>query len=153
MLFNPTQEQVRRFFCGVYAKSQAGEPLQAIETLAALWIAEHPEYHADLADVEAAIARSYDASRDGRSNPFLHLSMHLSISEQCSIDQPAGIRQAVELLASRMDSLHEAHHEVMDCLQDMLWQSQTNQRPPDAAAYVQAVQQRATRRLGQNLPR
>ncbi|PAT32464.1 hypothetical protein CLI92_09760 [Vandammella animalimorsus] len=152
-MFNPTQEQVRRFFCGVYAKSQAGEPLQAIETLAALWIAEHPEYHADLADVEAAIARSYDASRDGRSNPFLHLSMHLSISEQCSIDQPAGIRQAVELLASRMDSLHEAHHEVMDCLQDMLWQSQTNQRPPDAAAYVQAVQQRATRRLGQNLPR
>ncbi|RMX18635.1 DUF1841 family protein [Vandammella animalimorsus] len=152
-MFNPTQEQVRRFFCGVYAKSQAGEPLQAIETLAALWIAEHPEYHADLADVEAAIARSYDASRDGRSNPFLHLSMHLSISEQCSIDQPAGIRQAVELLASRMDSLHEAHHEVMDCLQDMLWQSQTSQRPPDAAAYVQAVQQRATRRLGQNLPR
>lgn len=153
MLFNPTQEQVRRFFCGVYAKSQAGEPLEAIETLAALWIAEHPEYHADLADVEAAIARSYDVARDGRSNPFLHLSMHLSISEQCSIDQPAGIRQAVELLASRMDSLHEAHHEVMDCLQDMLWQSQVSRLPPDAAAYVQAVQRRATRRLGQNLSR
>jgi hypothetical protein len=30
----------------------------------------------------------------------LHLSMHLSISEQCSIDQPRGIRQAVELLAA-----------------------------------------------------
>ena len=44
---------------------------------------------------------------DGRTNPFLHLSMHLSISEQCSIDQPAGIRQAVELLVARRDSLHE----------------------------------------------
>ncbi|RMW99165.1 DUF1841 family protein [Allofranklinella schreckenbergeri] len=145
-MFAPTQEDVRRFFCGVYAKAQAGEPMQAIETLASLWIAEHPEYHADLADVQAALERQYDASDNGRGNPFLHLSMHLSISEQCSIDQPAGIRQAVELLANRLDSLHQAHHEVMQCLQDMLWQSQVHQRPPDGAAYVEAVQRRATRR-------
>lgn len=144
-MFQPSQEEVRRFFCSVYAKAQAGAPMEAIETLASLWIAEHPEYHADLADADAAVARHYDASADGRSNPFLHLSMHLSISEQCSIDQPAGIRQAVELLASRLDSLHEAHHAVMECLQEMLWQSQVNQRPPDGAAYVEAVQRRATR--------
>ncbi len=37
--------------------------------------------------------------------------MHLSISEQCSIDQPRGIRQAVELLSKRLDGgLHDAHH-------------------------------------------
>ena len=96
--------------------------------------------------MQAALERQYDASANGRGNPFLHLSMHLSISEQCSIDQPAGIRQAVELLANRLDSLHQAHHEVMQCLQDMLWQSQVHQRPPDGAAYVEAVQRRATRR-------
>ncbi|RMX04989.1 DUF1841 family protein [Corticibacter populi] len=144
-MFAPSQEDVRRFFCSVHAKAQAGAPMEAIETLASLWIAEHPEYHADLADVEAAVARNYDASRDGRSNPFLHLSMHLSISEQCSIDQPPGIRQAVELLTNRLDSLHEAHHAAMECLQDMLWQSQVNQRPPDGASYVACVQRRATR--------
>lgn len=145
-MFNPSQEDVRRFFCAVYAKSRAGEPMEAIETLASLWIEEHPEYHADLADVETAVARQYDASVDGRSNPFLHLSMHLSISEQCSIDQPRGIRQAVELLAARLDSLHEAHHAVMDCLQAMLWDSQQNQQPPDGNAYVACVQRKATRR-------
>lgn len=96
--------------------------------------------------MQAALERQYDASANGRGNPFLHLSMHLSISEQCSIDQPAGIRQAVELLANRLDSLHQAHHEVMQCLQDMLWQSQVHQRPPDGATYVEAVQRRATRR-------
>lgn len=144
-MFNPSQEDVRRFFCAVYAKSVAGEPMEAIETLSSLWIEEHPEYHADLADVEAALAKQYDASRDGRSNPFLHLSMHLSISEQCSIDQPRGIRQAVELLAAKRDSLHEAHHEVMECLQEMLWNSQQNNTPPDGAAYVANVQRRATR--------
>lgn len=144
-MFNPSQEDVRRFFCSVYAKSVSAEPMEAIETLASLWIEEHPQYHADLADVEAAIAKEYDVSRDGKSNPFLHLSMHLSISEQCSIDQPRGIRQAVELLAAKRESLHEAHHEVMECLQEMLWNSQQNNVPPDGAAYIASVQRRATR--------
>ena len=49
-MFNPTQADVRRFFCAAHAKQQAGGPMEAIETLAGLWIAEHPEYHADLAD-------------------------------------------------------------------------------------------------------
>jgi hypothetical protein len=71
--------------------------------------------------------------------------MHLSISEQCSIDQPRGIRQAVELLAKRLDSLHDAHHAAMECLGQMLWDSQRSGRPPDGEAYVAAVQRHATR--------
>ena len=142
-MFHPSQADVRRFFCAVHAKTQAGAPMEAIETLASLWIAEHPEYHTDLSDVDAALARNYDATPD-KTNPFLHLSMHLSISEQCSIDQPRGIRQAVELLARRRNSLHDAHHEVMDALGQMLWESQRSGRPPDGAAYVDAVQRRAT---------
>ena len=123
-MFHPSQADVRRFFCAVHAKTQAGAPMEAIETLASLWIAEHPEYHTDLSDVDAALARNYDATPD-KTNPFLHLSMHLSISEQCSIDQPRGIRQAVELLAKRLDDgLHDAHHATMECLGEMLWSSQ-----------------------------
>ncbi len=115
-----------------------------METLAAGWMDEHPEYQADLADVDAALAASYTVE-DGRSNPFLHLSMHLSISEQCSIDQPSGIRQAVELLAARRGELHAAHHEVMECLGEMIWESQRSGRPPDGHAYLDAVRRRATR--------
>ncbi len=136
---------MRRFFCEVYAKAQRGEALDALQTLASQWIGEHPEYHADLADADAAVARDYPAD-GGRTNPFLHLSMHLSISEQCSIDQPRGIRQAVELLAARMDSLHEAHHATMECLGRMLWESQRSGRPPDGAAYIDCVQRSATQR-------
>ena len=143
-MFSPSQDDVRRFFCSVHDKSQRQAPLEAIETLASQWIAEHPEYHADLADAEAAVARLYDAGA-GATNPFLHLSMHLSISEQCSIDQPRGIRQAVELLTARRDSLHDAHHAAMECLGQMLWESQRAGRPPDGDAYVACVQRRATR--------
>ena len=143
-MFNPSQEDVRRFFCAAHAKQKNNQPMEAIETLATLWIEEHPEYHAELSDVDAAIKRNYDETPD-RTNPFLHLSMHLSISEQCSIDQPRGIRQAVELLAKRLDSLHDAHHAAMDCLGTMLWEAQRSGRPPDGEAYVAAVQRRATR--------
>ncbi|MGI9134806.1 MAG: DUF1841 family protein, partial [Rhodoferax sp.] len=69
----------------------------------------------------------------------------LSISEQCSIDQPRGIRQAVELLTHRRNSLHLAHHDVMECLGKMLHDSQSAGRPPDGAAYIACVQRHATR--------
>ena len=72
--------------------------------------------------------------------------MHLSIAEQVSIDQPGGIRQAVDLLARRLGSLHEAHHQVMECLGEMVWASQRSGLPPDGAAYLEAVRRRATSR-------
>ena len=143
-MFQPSQHDVRRFFCDSHRKQREGAPLSALEALAGGWIAEHAEYDADLADVDAALAASYTVE-EGRSNPFLHLAMHLSISEQCSIDQPVGIRQAVELLAARRQSLHQAHHEVMECLGDMMWTSQRNGLPPDGEAYIAAVRRCATR--------
>jgi hypothetical protein len=142
-MFTPSQEDVRRFFCAVQAKQNSGQPMDALETLAGQWVAEHPEYQADLSDAEAAVARMYEVEA-GKTNPFLHLSMHLSISEQCSIDQPRGIRQAVELLAARRQSLHDAHHEAMECLGTMIWESQRSGRPPDGQAYIDAIQRRAT---------
>ena len=142
-MFQPSQHDVRRFFCDTWRKQRDGLPLSPMEAMAADWVAEHPEYHADLADVEAAVAASYSVE-DGRTNPFLHLAMHLSIAEQCSIDQPTGIRQAVALLAARRSALHPAHHEVMECLGDMLWARQRSGLPPDGQAYIDAVRRRAT---------
>ncbi len=143
-MFQPSQNDVRRFFCAAYAKHRDRLPTDAMETIAVRWVAEHPEYADDLADVDAALAAVYTVE-DGRTNPFLHLSMHLSIEEQCSIDQPTGIRQAVGLLAAKRNSLHQAHHEVMECLGEMLWASQRSGLPPDGQAYLEAVRQRATR--------
>jgi hypothetical protein len=142
-MFTPSQADVRRFFCSTYAKNLAGQPLEALETIASQWIEEHPEYHPDFSDGKAALEKMYDAEA-GRTNPFLHLSMHLSISEQCSIDQPRGIRQAVELLTAKRNSLHDAHHETMECLGQMVWESQRAGRPPDGTAYLDCVQRRAT---------
>ena len=141
-MFAPSQEQVRRFFCEAWAKHRAGQPLTPLEAQAADWIVQHPEYHEDLADVDAALAAVYTVE-DGRTNPFLHLSMHLSITEQVSIDQPRGIRAAVEALAHRRASMHEAHHEVMEALGEMVWASQRSGRPFDGEGYIERIRMRA----------
>jgi hypothetical protein len=142
-MFQPNQQDVRRFFCAAAAKQRSGAVLTPMEDIAARWIVQHPEYSDDLADEEAAVAAVYSVE-GGRTNPFLHLSMHLTIEEQCSIDQPTGIRQAVSLLAARRNSLHDAHHEVMECLGEMVWASQRSGLPPDGHAYLEAVRRRAT---------
>lgn len=143
-MFSPSQDDVRLFFCDAYRKQFEGSPLTPLEAVAADWIAEHPEYQDDLSDPDAAVAAVY-AVESGRTNPFLHLSMHLSISEQVSIDQPVGIKQAFELLAARRGSAHDAHHEMMECLGEMIWQSQRSGLPPDGERYIDCVRRRATR--------
>lgn len=141
-MFNPSQDDVRRFFCAAYRKHRNNEILTPLEAIARDWIAQHPEYAGELEDIDTALAADYSVER-GQANPFLHLSMHLSIAEQVSIDQPPGIRAACHALARKLQSEHEAHHHIMECLGEMIWNSQRNGTPPDGAAYIDCVQRRA----------
>jgi hypothetical protein len=143
-MFQPSQHDVRRFFCETHQRQQQGLPLDPMQAKAAPWTASHPEYHDELSDTARALEAVYRVE-DGRTNPFLHLSMHLSIVEQCDIDQPQGIREAVQRLAHRLGTLHEAHHAVMECLGEMIWASQRSGLPPDGEAYVEAVRRRASK--------
>jgi hypothetical protein len=140
-MFTPSSHDVRRFFCEVFRKHHARELLTPLEAMALDWVVQHPEYDDALKDVEAALARDYSVE-GGEANPFLHLSMHLSIAEQVSIDQPRGIRAAYEALTRKLDSSHQAHHVIMECLGEMIWNSQRRGVPPDGEAYVEAVKRR-----------
>ncbi len=143
-MFNPSREEVRRFFCEAWQKQLGGNVLTPLEVMAVDWIGEHPEYQSLLTDTEGALTQDY-TPEGGQTNPFLHLAMHLSISEQVSIDQPPGIRQAYEALAQRLDSPHDAQHQVMECLGEMLWEAQRSGLPPDGAHYIDCVRRRAGR--------
>jgi Domain of unknown function (DUF1841) len=143
-MYAPSQRDVRIFFCDTWRKQREGVPLSPMEALAADWISQHPEYHDALADQDAAVQADYKVE-NGRTNPFLHLAMHLTITEQASINQPTGIRQALQRLAAQRGSLHEAQHEVMECLGEMIWASQRSGQPPNGHAYLDCVQRRSTR--------
>lgn len=132
-MFNPSRDDVRRFFCGIWRKRRAGEVLTPLEATALKWVDVHPEYHALLDDAEGALTADFSVER-GQSNPFLHLSMHLAIEEQLSIDQPPGIRAVFMQLAARAGSEHDAVHEAMECLGRVLWESQRGVLPADTQA-------------------
>jgi len=140
-MFDPSREQVRDTFFGTWRKYRAGEPLAGIETIALDVILAHPEYHDVLADPE----RYRDADYLDRPNPFLHMSLHVALEEQLSIDQPPGIAAAFERLLSRAGERHDALHEAIECLAETVWRAQRDHAPPDAAAYLECLERRGRR--------
>jgi hypothetical protein len=138
-IFNPTREEVRRFFCDTWKKKTEGHILTPMEIIAGDWMVEHPEYHALLADPEGAVAQDYTPER-GETNPFLHLSMHLSISEQISIDQPPGIKAISENLTKKLGSIHKAQHAMMECLGQVMWEAQREAQALSPEKYLEALQ-------------
>ncbi|HTT11964.1 MAG TPA: DUF1841 family protein [Burkholderiaceae bacterium] len=147
-MFNPSRDDVRRFFCTAWAKHRAGHIVTPLEAVAVGWIEQHPEYHALLDDPERALGEEFTVER-GITNPFLHLSMHLALAEQLSIDQPPGIRAAIADLAARTGSEHEAAHEAMECLGEVVWRAQRSTLPADIAAinaaYLECLERRRSR--------
>ena len=139
MFFNPTLQEVRHFFFHAWNKSKRAQTLAPIEQMAVHWMSLHPEYHNVLNGPIEVLEAAQFPPEAGETNPFLHLSMHLSISEQLSIDQPHGIRSAYEKLCQSQDDEHRAAHIVMECLGQILWQSQRDQREPDSQLYIELI--------------
>jgi hypothetical protein len=143
--FRPSRDQVRDFFFGVWARSRAGEALEGTEARALAVVLLHPEYHAVLSDPARYREREWPPE-GGETNPFLHLSMHLAIDEQVSIDQPRGIRESVRRLAERRGSEHDALHDVLECLAEQVWQAQRNGTAFDDARYLDCLARKASPR-------
>jgi hypothetical protein len=126
-------------FFAAWRKYRGGIPLAGIESLALDVILQHSEYHAVL----EAPARYRERDYTDESNPFLHMSLHLALEEQLSIDQPAGIAQRFRVLAVKFQGRHEALHEALECLAETLWRAQRDGTAPDAAAYLSCLERRA----------
>jgi len=140
-MFNPTRDQVRQFFFDAWAKYRQGAVLAALEQVAVGVILLHPEYHPLLDDPERYQDRDY-LPESGEVNPFLHMSMHLAIEEQLSIDQPPGIKAEFTRVAGKLGDRHAASHQAMECLGETMWQSQRDGAPPDSAAYLERLKRR-----------
>jgi hypothetical protein len=140
-VFNPSREQVRRFFCDAWQKHRDRLILEGAEVTAADLIEQHPEYHALLESPEAAIEQEF-TPESGQMNPFLHLSLHLAIADQISIDRPPGIRAAYHTLRQRLE-VHAAEHAILECLGETLWRAQQDGGAIDAEQYLECVRRAA----------
>ncbi len=138
MLFGGERNQMRQLFIDAWRKQRESLPMQPLERMIADIVLAHPEYHALLAEPERVLHKEF-LPEAGESNPFLHMAMHISLQEQVSTDRPAGIGGLYQRLAQRLGDVHEAEHRLMECLGQMLWESQVEQRLPDEQAYLECV--------------
>jgi len=141
-MLEPSREQARAFFFETWRKYRAGELLSGLEAMALELILLHPEYHAVLEQSERTREREY-LPELGETNPFLHLSLHLALEEQLSIDQPPGIAERFAALLARHGERHAALHAALDCLAEMVWRAQREGLPPDGAAYLECLRRQA----------
>jgi hypothetical protein len=137
-MFDPSREQVRDLFFGTWRKYRAGEPLAGIESLALDVILLHPEYHGVLGLPEKFREKDYT----DETNPFLHMSLHVALEEQLSIDQPPGIRGSYEKMILKFEDRHAALHQAIECLAETMWRAQRDNAPPDAAAYLSCLEKK-----------
>jgi hypothetical protein len=134
------REGLRRHYLDAWRKYRDGRPLEPLEHQIVTVIELHPEYHATLEDGANAVAQDF-APESGRSNPFLHMGLHLAIREQVATDRPPGIAEVHRALLRALGDAHAAEHRMIEVLGEALWNAQRRGQPPDERAYLEALRQ------------
>ena len=113
-------------------------PLTPLESQIAAVVEWHPEYHDDVTSEVLDKDYSPDA---GKTNPFLHMGLHLGIREQVATNRPPGIREVFSTLTVKTGDAHDAEHQMIDCLAETLWEAQGQNSPPDEQKYLERLHQ------------
>ena len=140
-MFTPSRDEVRHFFFTTWRKYRSASPFEGLEKTALDILLLHPEYHPLLDQPEKNLHRDYTPEA-GAENPFLHLSLHLAVAEQLSIDQPPGITRLYRQLLARCANEHEALHHLLECLGETIWEAQRKKMAPDQDAYLERIRLR-----------
>ena len=138
-MFNPSRDEARQFLIGAWRKFRGGEPQSGLERMASGIVAVHPESHVRLEAPERSLDRDW-LPETGEINPFLHLSLHLAVAEQLSIDQPPGICAHFERLRQSKGDEHAAMHALIECLGEVIWTAQRHGTSPDAELYLACLE-------------
>ncbi|MBR6026845.1 MAG: DUF1841 family protein [Neisseriaceae bacterium] len=133
-MFNVNTDDVRQFFAQAWQARMTTN--DALQQKAIRIIAAHPEYHHYLENIERWIDYNW-LPENGESNPFLHMSLHLSIQEQVAIDQPFGVAEIHRTLCEKYHGdWVAAEHQMIEALAEMIWQAQRYGTGLDVNAYM-----------------
>jgi hypothetical protein len=140
MIFGQDRGELRRMYADAWQKRRDAKPMSPLETQIADVVEMHPEYHRDV--TERDLDKDYTPD-GGRTNPFLHMGLHLGIREQVATDRPAGIAAVYRSVLARSGDMHAAEHEMIECLAEALWEAQSSNQPPDETRYLERLQRLA----------
>ena len=138
-MFSDERDSLRRFYLDTWNRHKNHLPLEPLQALVADVINEHPEYHALLETGDEALGKDFEPEM-GQTNPFLHMGMHITIREQVSTARPAGICDCYRKITAAHGSVHEADHNMMECLGEILYAAQSSGQAPDDQAYLECLE-------------
>ncbi len=136
MIFGQDRNELRKMYADTWQKHCDKIPLTPLEAQIADVIEWHPEYHADVMSDELNKDYTPDA---GKTNPFLHMGLHLGIREQIATNRPSGITSIYSTLTARVGDAHLAEHRMIDCLAETLWEAQSQNTAPDEQKYLASL--------------
>ena len=140
MIFGQDRGELRKMYADAWQKRSDKVPMSPLETQIADVIALHPEYHDAIAAVD--LDQEY-TPEGGKTNPFLHMGLHLGLREQVATNRPAGIARIHTELTRKLGDLHAAEHQMIDCLAETLWEAQSQNSAPDEQKYLERLRRLA----------
>ena len=133
MIFGQDRQELRQVYTDAWRKSQQNEILSPLEAQVVTVIADHPEYH------HVVSGESPAEVPPDQTNPFLHMSLHLALRDQVATDRPPGITAALRRYADKQGDPHDAEHQFMECLAEILWEAQNRGVAPDEQQYLERI--------------
>lgn len=137
-MLNPERIKMRQFFFTTWEKYQTKKILEPLEQQLIDIILQHPEYHKIFSDPEKYLDKDY-FPEFGDANPFLHLSLHLSVLEQVGSNRPNGITVIYSQLIKKLGNALAAEHAIMQLISENLWQAQQSGRMISDEIYLQQL--------------
>lgn len=133
-MYTADRGELRRMYTDAWDKARRGAQMTTLEARIAAVVAEHPEYQ-PVVEAGTAGAEAEFPPEAGRTNPFLHMGLHIAVREQVAIDRPPGVRDVFARLAAARGE-HAAEHAMLECLAETLWEAQRGGGEPDDRAYL-----------------
>ena len=137
MIFGQDRNELRKMYADAWKKHCDKTPMTPLESQISAVVEWHPEYHDDVTSDDLDKDYSPDG---GKTNPFLHMGLHLGIREQVATNRPAGIAGVLASLTVKIGDAHAAEHQMIDCLAETLWEAQSHNSPPDEQKYLERLQ-------------
>ncbi len=98
---------------------------------------DHPEYHRYFD--EPALLEPAGVTEDG-ANPFAHVSLHVILENQLAKDDPPQVREYIQRMEDAGLSHHEAVHQAMRAITELIHTIMSDQRPSSGSVYVNALE-------------
>jgi Domain of unknown function (DUF1841) len=134
------RNELREQILTAWAHAQAGKTITPLEQQIVEVVEEHAEYHSLFENPSAIREKNFTTE----NNPFLHISLHISLNEQLRTNRPTGIRELFAQFIKKLGDEHRAAHHMMGIMAEIIWDAQQNGQLPDEKIYLKKLQTQLT---------